>query len=338
VISGIGGRTREPVHRFCQGESIPCLLPNIDLPVVAEQDFYPVYFSRGVLLEADVIARRMQEEGANASAWTTAIEPDALSLAVGTSRPGKSEDTLPAQRRGYWTTRPGRIPQIEHGSRSRPISAHAPATRRTHPDACGCRNIFGPKGSPEPFPSPSGQLWLAVPQMSCNFPSGCPRRARIDSCFEACSTDGENVSRVAVSYWLQNPVLTVEAPGRPAINVVSQRNQGANPTPRPPGTSRRKYVQVAGDVKLAAMEKIEQLVLRKNGMHCPPNDGPRIDQPAEHAFDSLSVRPKGEGLGIAYTLPTRLTGREGGFSLQNLLPRGAASGTRGTAAPSARSD
>ena len=62
VISGIGGRTWEPVHRFCQSESIPCLLPNIDLPVVAEQDFYPVYFSRGVLLEADVIARRVQEE------------------------------------------------------------------------------------------------------------------------------------------------------------------------------------------------------------------------------------------------------------------------------------
>ena len=62
VISGIGGRTWEPVHRFCQSESIPCLLPNIDLPVVAEQDFYPVYFSRGVLLEADVIARRMHEE------------------------------------------------------------------------------------------------------------------------------------------------------------------------------------------------------------------------------------------------------------------------------------
>jgi hypothetical protein len=59
VISGMGARTWEPVHRFCESVSLPCLLPNVDLPVVDEQDFYPVYFSRGVLLEADIIAHRI---------------------------------------------------------------------------------------------------------------------------------------------------------------------------------------------------------------------------------------------------------------------------------------
>ena len=59
VISGVGGRDWEPVHRFCESESVPCLLPSVDLPVVAEKDFYPVYFSRGVLLESDVIASRL---------------------------------------------------------------------------------------------------------------------------------------------------------------------------------------------------------------------------------------------------------------------------------------
>jgi len=43
------------------------LMPNVDLPVVAERDFYSVYFSRGVLLEADVIAHRMNNEAGNAS-------------------------------------------------------------------------------------------------------------------------------------------------------------------------------------------------------------------------------------------------------------------------------
>ena len=61
VVSGIGARTWEPVHRFCESEAVPCLLPNVDLPVVAEKDFYSVYFSRGVLLEADVIAHRMND-------------------------------------------------------------------------------------------------------------------------------------------------------------------------------------------------------------------------------------------------------------------------------------
>ena len=61
VISGIGGKTWEPIHRFCERESVPCLLPNVDLPVVAEQDFYPVYFSKGVLLESGMIVQRLLE-------------------------------------------------------------------------------------------------------------------------------------------------------------------------------------------------------------------------------------------------------------------------------------
>ncbi len=61
VVSGIGGATWAPVHRFCEREGVPCLLPNVELPVVAEQDFYPVYFSRGVLLEAPLVARRLAE-------------------------------------------------------------------------------------------------------------------------------------------------------------------------------------------------------------------------------------------------------------------------------------
>ena len=63
VISGLGGRTWAPVHRFCEQQSIPCLFPNVELPVDAERDFYPLYFSRGVLLEAQLIAQRLNENG-----------------------------------------------------------------------------------------------------------------------------------------------------------------------------------------------------------------------------------------------------------------------------------
>jgi hypothetical protein len=56
VISGLGARTWAPVHHFCQAAKLPCLLPNVELPVVMEGDFYPVYYSRGVLLEADLMA------------------------------------------------------------------------------------------------------------------------------------------------------------------------------------------------------------------------------------------------------------------------------------------
>jgi hypothetical protein len=63
VISGLGGRSWAPVHRFCERESVPCLLPNVDLPVVAEADFYSIYFSKGVLLEGELISRRLRESG-----------------------------------------------------------------------------------------------------------------------------------------------------------------------------------------------------------------------------------------------------------------------------------
>lgn len=57
VIAGLGGATWAPVHRFCEAQEIPCLFPNTDVPVDAEADFESVYFSKGVLLEAQLIAQ-----------------------------------------------------------------------------------------------------------------------------------------------------------------------------------------------------------------------------------------------------------------------------------------
>jgi hypothetical protein len=56
VISGIGGRHWEPIHQFCEAARLPCLLPNVMVPIVRETDFYSVYYSRGVLLESELIA------------------------------------------------------------------------------------------------------------------------------------------------------------------------------------------------------------------------------------------------------------------------------------------
>jgi len=61
AIAGVGGSNWEPVHRFCEDASLPCLFPNVDLPAVAERDFYPMYISRGVLLEAGLIASRLSD-------------------------------------------------------------------------------------------------------------------------------------------------------------------------------------------------------------------------------------------------------------------------------------
>jgi hypothetical protein len=63
VISGLGGSDWEPVHRFCEEESLPCLFPNVEAPAGGDGDFYSVYFSRGVLLEAQLIARQLEAQG-----------------------------------------------------------------------------------------------------------------------------------------------------------------------------------------------------------------------------------------------------------------------------------
>jgi hypothetical protein len=59
LVSGLGGSNWTPVHQFCERRQLPCLFPNVDAPVDDSRDFYPLYFSRGVLLEADLIARQV---------------------------------------------------------------------------------------------------------------------------------------------------------------------------------------------------------------------------------------------------------------------------------------
>jgi hypothetical protein len=59
VVSGIGRSTWAPVHRFCEEREVPCLFPNIEVPVDTDRDFYSVYLSRGVILEAKLVAERI---------------------------------------------------------------------------------------------------------------------------------------------------------------------------------------------------------------------------------------------------------------------------------------
>ncbi len=64
LLSGVGSAEWTPVHEFCERHSVPCFFPNLEVPVVSEQDFYSVYFSEGVLLEAELIAKSIRAESA----------------------------------------------------------------------------------------------------------------------------------------------------------------------------------------------------------------------------------------------------------------------------------
>ncbi len=97
VVSGMGGKNWAPVHAFCEHKAVPCLFPNVEAPPGdADRDFYSLYFSRGVELEAELIASRIIKPGAGKKAEEVqqiyragdSGEPGAMALAAALKRHG----------------------------------------------------------------------------------------------------------------------------------------------------------------------------------------------------------------------------------------------------------
>jgi hypothetical protein len=90
VISGAAPGNWGPVHAFCERLELPCLFPLTEQPAVSETDFYTVYFSRGLTLQADVLAAHLASDpAATAGPILQVIHPGdaegALSLALRTA-------------------------------------------------------------------------------------------------------------------------------------------------------------------------------------------------------------------------------------------------------------
>jgi hypothetical protein len=61
VISGAGRAEWAPVRDFCEQASVPCLFPIVDFAPEDAPDYYSMYLSRGVPLEARILARHLKE-------------------------------------------------------------------------------------------------------------------------------------------------------------------------------------------------------------------------------------------------------------------------------------
>jgi hypothetical protein len=57
LVSGVGDQDWGPIHRFSERRRLPCVLPVAVLPAMAEPNFYTLYFSGGILLEAEGLGR-----------------------------------------------------------------------------------------------------------------------------------------------------------------------------------------------------------------------------------------------------------------------------------------
>lgn len=62
LVNGIGTGSWLPVHQYCEAARIPCLFPTTDLPVISQGDFYSLYFSKGISLEATALAKYLHTE------------------------------------------------------------------------------------------------------------------------------------------------------------------------------------------------------------------------------------------------------------------------------------
>jgi hypothetical protein len=62
MLSGIGGSEWRPVQRFCEKHRVPCVLPSVEVAPDPGSDWYSMYFSPGVGLEARILARYLSDE------------------------------------------------------------------------------------------------------------------------------------------------------------------------------------------------------------------------------------------------------------------------------------
>ncbi len=63
MIGGVGGADWRPIHEFGERLEIPSVFPQVNLPVITGTNDYTVYFSRGVVLEAEVLAKFLSDQG-----------------------------------------------------------------------------------------------------------------------------------------------------------------------------------------------------------------------------------------------------------------------------------
>ncbi|MEN9704960.1 MAG: hypothetical protein RLZZ393_839 [Pseudomonadota bacterium] len=62
LAGGLGDAGWQPIHDFSEREGIPCIFPLTPLPATGGPSFYTVYLTRGVLLEADVLAQFLNRQ------------------------------------------------------------------------------------------------------------------------------------------------------------------------------------------------------------------------------------------------------------------------------------
>jgi hypothetical protein len=104
VVNGIAAGSWAPIHEFCVKAEVPCLFPHTDLPFTSRQEFYALYLSAGLDLEARALAQHLRKSDVPRD---TAVVQVWENGGAGATPAGVLRHALEAQ--GGWTSIEDRI-------------------------------------------------------------------------------------------------------------------------------------------------------------------------------------------------------------------------------------
>ncbi len=62
LVGGLGPASWQPIHEFSERHAVPTVFPQADVPMLSGPNQYTVYFSRGMTLEAQVLAAYLRDQ------------------------------------------------------------------------------------------------------------------------------------------------------------------------------------------------------------------------------------------------------------------------------------
>jgi mono/diheme cytochrome c family protein len=207
VIGGLGRGSWQPVHAFCESAQVPCIFPDVDYPVDQGEGYYSLYFSRGLALEAQVLASQLAQAG-DAGAIVQVFRDDELGR-------------VPA-RALREALRPlglaGRLADA-------PLASHAPLTSGTLPKIPGDATLVAWLGPDDlrallGTPPPQSLRTLYLSASLANTPDAKPwpafwrERARMVHVFETPERQASQLARLRA--WLR---LRNVAPGNARVQA-----------------------------------------------------------------------------------------------------------------------